>query len=68
MTKTEVLERLAPFLKTNTDRAIIRHFGLGLTPRQISNQGICSYPAAVSRCKAIATVLDVENANLHKAR
>ena len=67
-TKVEVLEALKPFLSNNTDRTIVKHLGLGLTPRQISNMGVCSYPTATAKCRAIAMALGAENASLHKTR
>ena len=65
--KEVVLEALKPFLGSNTERTIIRQLAMGLSPRQMSNMGVCPYPTAVARCRAIATALGAENASLSKA-
>jgi hypothetical protein len=62
-----VLEKLKPFLGSNLERTIIRHLGAGLSPRQMSNMGVCPYPTAVARCRVIATALSAENGSLNKA-
>ncbi len=67
ITKQEIIEKLKPFLKNETNRKIIKCLGLGWTPRQISNSGICSYSESVARCRAIANSLRCEYGSFHRA-
>lgn len=56
MDKSEVLNKLKPLLKDELNVKIIKNLALGLTPRQISNMGICSYAVAYSKCIVVARV------------
>lgn len=67
MTKEEVLAKLKPLLKDELNIQIIKHLAQGLTPRQISNMGVCAYAVAYSKCKAIAEALGAEYGSLHRA-
>lgn len=71
-TKEEVLKKLNNFFMNSPkedfvlNREIIKQLGLGMTPHQISDMGLCSHATVLSKYKAVATALGTEKTNLNK--